>query len=52
MGKLEKLKKVNVMLDKMLVKLETHMFIENIGDIKDKKIDKEKPLVVVVEPKQ
>jgi len=47
MIKMKKLKEVNSMLNNVLNKLETQMFIENINDIKDKKISEEKPEHIV-----
>jgi len=45
--KLEKLKEVNAQLNSVLKKLETHIFIENMGDVKDKKVIAEQPKVAM-----
>jgi hypothetical protein len=45
--KLEKLKEVNVMLNAVLMELETRIFIDNISDVKEKMTKDEKPKVMV-----
>jgi len=45
--KLEKLREVNAQLNGVLKKLETHIFIEKIGDAKDKKMITEQPKVAM-----
>jgi hypothetical protein len=51
MGKIEKLKEVNATLNKILIDIETRIFVENI-DIEDKRKIKEPELKVIIEPKQ
>jgi hypothetical protein len=50
MGKLEKLREVNKTLNKILINIETRIFVENL-DIDNKKINETKQNVIV-EPKQ
>jgi hypothetical protein len=45
--KIEKLKEINAQLDNVLTKLETHIFINNIDNVQDKKIKKEAPDVIL-----
>ena len=46
MNKLEKLKEIHAQINKIISKIETHMFIENISDIKEKIIQEEKPKAI------
>jgi len=49
MGKIEKLKEVNENLKKLLIQMETRMFIENISASEPiKKSREEKPAVITV----
>lgn len=50
MGKLEKLREVNETLNRIIINIETRIFVENI-DIDNKKISEPKQNVIV-EPKQ
>ena len=45
--KIEKLKEINKMLDIVLMKLETKLFIESISDIKEKLADNKKVRTVI-----
>jgi hypothetical protein len=47
MNKLEKLKEVNQQLSDVLKELEIRMFIENIEDIRERKIINDKPKVAI-----
>lgn len=47
MTKMEKLGEVKSQLNNILNKLETYMFIENITEVRDNKINEEKPEVIV-----
>jgi hypothetical protein len=46
MNKLEKLKEIHAQINKIISKIETRMFIENISDIKEKIIQEEKPKAI------
>lgn len=51
MGKIEKLKEVNATLKKILIDIETYIFVENIN-VEDNTKIKEPEHSIIVEPKQ